>query len=163
MTKSIEKLAQRVGSELKKHDFKLVTAESCTGGGIGYWITAIPGSSLWFDRGFITYSNTAKTSMLNVSSHTLHQMGSVSEQTAREMAEGALQNSDANVSIAITGIAGPDGGTPEKPIGTVWIAYAANHLETQAFINLFSGNRHEIRNKTIMTALEKFLTYLTQQ
>jgi nicotinamide-nucleotide amidase len=162
MTTTIEKLAHMTGLALKKRAFKLVTAESCTGGGIGYWITAIPGSSAWFDRGFITYSNSAKVSMLNVSKDTLQQFGSVSQQTAREMAEGALHNSEAHISIAVTGIAGPDGGTPEKPVGTVWIAYAGRNIETNAFVRIFPGNRQDIREQTIITALENVLDYLAR-
>jgi len=156
----IDKLALSLGMELKNRGFLLTTAESCTGGGIGYWITSIPGSSAWYDRGFITYSNAAKMSMLNVSENTLQQFGSVSEQTAREMAEGALRNSDATLSIAVTGIAGPDGGSRLKPVGTVWIAFAAKTQETKAFMQIFSGNRQMIREQTIIAALNKGIYFL---
>lgn len=160
MTEEIEKLAQIIGSKLMQHHVMLAVAESCTGGGIGYAITSVPGCSAWFDRGFITYSNSAKTAMLNVSEQTLCQFGSVSEQTACEMAEGALYNSEANVSIAITGIAGPGGGTADKPVGTVWIAYAGKNLKTKAFVKIFPGNRQEVREQTIITALQELLAYL---
>ena len=156
----MENLAQSLGIELKKRSFLLTTAESCTGGGIGYWITSIPGSSTWYDRGFITYSNAAKISMLNVSKNTLQQFGSVSEQTAREMAEGALNNSDATFSIAVTGIAGPEGGTSLKPVGTVWLAFAAKNQKTQPHLQLFSGNRQTIREQTIFTALHKGIEFI---
>lgn len=156
----IETLAQRLGMELKNRSFLLTTAESCTGGGIGYWITSIPGSSEWYDRGFITYSNAAKMQMLTVSEKTLEQFGSVSEQTAREMAEGALNSSNATFSIATTGIAGPDGGSSLKPVGTVWIAFAAKMQETKAFMQIFSGNRETIREQTIITALSKGIEFI---
>jgi nicotinamide-nucleotide amidase len=156
----IEKLAQHLGDELRNRSFLLTTAESCTGGGIGYWVTSIPGSSVWYDRGFITYSNAAKMRMLNVSKNTLQQFGSVSEQTAREMAEGALSNSDATLSIAVTGIAGPDGGTSTKPVGTVWLAFAAKIRETRAFMQVFSGNRQMIREQTIITALNLAIEFI---
>ena len=163
LTIHIEKLAQTVGTELKKRRFLLTTAESCTGGGIGYWITSIPGSSMWFDRGFITYSNTAKIQMLNVSKKTLEQYGSVSEQTACEMANGALKNSNAAFSIAVTGIAGPEGGTLEKPVGTVWIALAAHNKSTTAFKHFFSGNRQIIREQTIIAALNSAVEFLLNE
>ena len=152
--------AEILGFELKKRNFLLATAESCTGGGISYWITSIPGSSAWYDRGFITYSNAAKINMLNVSKNTLQQFGSVSEQTVCEMAEGALHNSDATISIAVTGIAGPDGGTSTKPVGTVWLAFASKKQKTQTFMHIFSGNRQTIREKTIETALNNVIEFI---
>jgi nicotinamide-nucleotide amidase len=161
MNTEIKTIAQKVGLELKQHHLKLVTAESCTAGGLGYAITSIAGSSTWFDRGFITYSNSAKIGMLNVSNHTLRQHGAVSEATACEMAEGALRNSEANISIAITGIAGPDGGTPDKPVGTVWIAYAGKNLPTKAFVTIFSGDRETIREQSITVALKNILDYVS--
>lgn len=130
---------------LKQHQWKLVTAESCTGGGVSEVITSVPGSSEWFDRGFVTYSNQAKIEMLGISPQTLEQFGAVSEQTAREMAEGALNRSDAQVSLAVTGIAGPDGGTPDKPVGTVWFAWAADEIPTSAELQHFDGDRDEVR------------------
>ena len=154
MTNTLEQLAIEVGAELKNRQWKLVTAESCTGGGLAYWLTSVPGSSEWYERGFVTYSNLAKKQCLGVKAETLDQFGAVSEHTAREMAEGALQSSNANISIAITGIAGPDGGTAEKPVGTVWIAYSGIHTNTQAIQYFFSGNRQAIREKSIQTVLE---------
>ena len=122
MTASLATLAQAVGEALKKNNLSLATAESCTGGGLSYWVTSIGGSSHWFERGFVTYSNEAKVEQLSVNPTTIENYGAVSEQTACEMAEGALANSNADITVSITGIAGPNGGTPEKPVGTVWIA-----------------------------------------
>ncbi len=154
MTKTTEQLASTLGEQLKTRGWKLVTAESCTGGGLAYAITAIPGSSVWFERGFITYSNLSKMELLGVSELTLNTVGSVSEETAGEMAEGALHYSQAEVSIAITGIAGPDGATSNKPLGTVWIACAATHTSTKITHHLFSGDRSAIREQSIQAALE---------
>ncbi|OGT30226.1 MAG: hypothetical protein A3E87_00610 [Gammaproteobacteria bacterium RIFCSPHIGHO2_12_FULL_35_23] len=120
----IIKFAEEAGRKLLASKQMLVTAESCTGGGVAYAITSIAGSSAWFDRGLVTYSNIAKEELLNVSSATLITEGAVSKQTAIEMALGALENNYATVSLSITGIAGPGGGTPSKPVGTVWFAWA---------------------------------------
>src|SRR3989344_8581933 len=122
MTIMLEQLCIQLSDELKKRQWRLVTAESCTGGGLSYWITRIPGSSNWFERGFVTYSNLAKEECLGLNSQTINHFGAVSEQTVRDMAEGALRFSKAEISAAITGIAGPDGGTQDKPVGTVWMA-----------------------------------------
>jgi nicotinamide-nucleotide amidase len=149
---TLESLAIEVNKVLKEKGLKLTTAESCTGGGIGYWMTSVPGSSACFERGFITYSNEAKIEQLGVDPLSLEVFGAVSEQVAREMAEGALRHSNADVSIAITGIAGPDGGTPDKPVGTVWVAFASCTGSTQAVVDVFSGNRQEIRNLAIEKA-----------
>jgi nicotinamide-nucleotide amidase len=159
MTSTIEQLAQQLGEELRKREWKLVTAESCTAGGLAYAITAIPGSSTWFDRGFITYSNLSKEELVRVSASTLKQYGAVSEQTAKEMAQGALEQSQAQVSMAITGIAGPDGGTPDKPVGTVWFAWAGINKKMDCCSQNFSGNRNQIREKSIEFALKQLLDY----
>lgn len=148
----MEKLAGEIGNMLTKLGLTITTAESCTGGGLSYWLTQIPGSSNWFERGFVTYSNAAKMEMLGVQAQTLERFGAVSEETAREMAAGALAHSQADVSVAITGIAGPDGGSADKPVGTVWIAWQwTDHLHAQAY--LFTGSREEIRVQTINAAL----------
>jgi len=160
MTSTTEHLAQQLGEALKQRKWKLVTAESCTAGGLAYAITTIPGSSNWLDCGYITYSNRSKKAMLDVKSQTLNAFGAVSEQTAREMAEGALSKSQAQISIAITGIAGPDGGTPAKPVGTVWFAWTSTDLGTESYQNIFSGNRIKIREQSIETALKKLIEYL---
>lgn len=161
MTEVIERLVIEVSERLKTLEWKLVTAESCTGGGVAYFMTAIPGSSAWFERGLVTYSNTSKAELLGVSTISLTIFGGVSEQTAREMAEGALKNAQAQVSLAITGIAGPDGGTRDKPVGTVWIACASINSETAAWVDIFAGNRQEVRTQSIITGLQKLLEFVS--
>lgn len=160
-------LATELGQILKRQSFTLATAESCTGGWIAETITEVPGSSNWFERGFVTYSNQAKQEMLGVRAQTLETQGAVSQQTALEMAEGALLNSPANLSLAVTGIAGPDGGSADKPVGTVWIAYGimlnVNNSLTRivhAESYLFSGNRYMIRKKTVSTAITTLINIL---
>lgn len=160
MTVSIEKLAKEVGESLKECGMLLATAESCTGGGLSFWITSIPGSSEWFDRGFVTYSDASKVEILGVNPMTIETYGAVDEATAREMAEGTLRHSHADISIAITGIAGPDGGSTLKPVGTVWIAIAKRHAKTVAFDDKYPGNRQEIRMRVIERALESLIKIL---
>lgn len=150
-------LARQVGLLLKREGWSLVTAESCTGGGIAWTITEIAGSSAWFDRSFVTYSNAAKVQMLGVKPETLEKYGAVSLDTVREMAAGALTHSLADWSIAVTGIAGPDGGTAAKPVGTVYIAWQRRGESAEIAELHLTGNRHEIRNKTIRTALTGWL------
>src|SRR4051812_31201744 len=118
----IQTLVQQLGQALNTTGRIIVTAESCTGGGLAEALTSVPGSSGWFERGFVVYTNTAKREMLDVKAATLARFGAVSEQTARAMVEGALGHSNGHLAAAITGIAGPDGGTPEKPVGTVCFA-----------------------------------------
>lgn len=156
----LEQLSHKTGMALKDQDLMLVTAESCTGGGLSFYITAIAGSADWFERGFVTYSNEAKMEMLNVESGTLAEFGAVSEQTARQMAEGALTHSRADISVAITGIAGPDGGTENKPVGTVWLAFARRNHKTRTLLIHCNGNRETVRNKTIEAAFNTLLEML---
>ncbi|MFZ2315734.1 MAG: CinA family protein [Gammaproteobacteria bacterium] len=153
MSDELMELAKKVGKCLKNRGLSVTTAESCTGGGVAYWLTTIPGSSAWFDRGFITYSNEAKVNLVSVSVQTLENYGAVSEQTAREMAEGALHHSKADIAVGITGIAGPGGGSSTKPVGTVWIAWAAHGKQTIAQVNVYPGDRLAIRQQAIKTAL----------
>jgi nicotinamide-nucleotide amidase len=152
-------LAQQVGVALKEHGMALVTAESCTGGGIAQSITMISGSSEWFDRGFVTYSNTSKEEMLGVSPHTLEEHGAVSEQTVREMVDGALQYSRAQVAVSVSGVAGPTGGTPEKPVGMVWFAWATKD-SVQAVCHQLSGDRDAVRARSVQIALQGVLNLL---
>lgn len=154
MSQTREKLLLELSQALSIKTLKLTTAESCTGGGLAYWLTSISGSSAWFERGFVTYSNQAKIDMLGVPSDTLMETGAVSAATAKAMAEGALHQAQADISVAITGIAGPTGGTKEKPVGTVWFGYASHFFATQTICQVFSGNRAEIREQAILTALE---------
>lgn len=160
MDKQLIQLAGRLGEALKVNKLKIATAESCTGGLISALITEIPGSSAWFDRGFVTYSNQAKADMLKVNPETLAQFGAVSAETAEAMAEGALHNSQADWSIAVTGIAGPDGGTAEKPVGTVFLAWHKKNGACRVQKECFSGLRNNIREQTAKTALETLLKLL---
>lgn len=156
-------LAQQTGEQLEQNGLKLATAESCTGGWVGQIITAIPGSSSWYDRGFITYSNAAKQQMLHVQPQTLAQHGAVSEPTAREMAQGALIRSEAQIVIAVTGIAGPSGGSVEKPVGTVcfaWLLETAFTTSANSATCHFSGDRKTIRQQSVAMALQGMLTLL---
>lgn len=152
-------LARQLGEALRAHDMTLVTAESCTGGGIAQAITRISGSSAWFDRGFVTYSNESKEEMLGVSPETLEAHGAVSEATVREMVDGALQYSRAQVALAVSGIAGPIGGTPEKPVGTVWFAWGTNK-SVQATCHHLPGDRDTVRAKSVQIALHGVLNLL---
>jgi nicotinamide-nucleotide amidase len=156
MDAELFKLAEQVGQSLKANGKTMATAESCTGGWIAQTITEVPGSSAWFDRGFVTYSNTAKVEMLGVSPQTLETYGAVSAETATEMAAGALAHSNADVAVAVTGIAGPDGGTPEKPVGTVFIAWAHKNGTSKVVRKQLSGNRRQIRAQTVKRAIEGF-------
>ncbi|MBL8510266.1 MAG: CinA family protein [Betaproteobacteria bacterium] len=158
---SLDLLAARVGAALKARGWRLTTAESCTGGGIAEAITRISGSSTWFDYGFVTYSNAAKISLLGVGADTLAAHGAVSEEVARQMAEGALLRAGAEISVAVTGIAGPDGGTAEKPVGTVCFAWARQNEATQTETRHFDGTRAEVRRQTVIHALNKVLHNLT--
>ena len=144
---TISDSAVQLGQALKARGFMLAVAESCTGGMVAEAITSIAGSSVWFDRGFVTYSNAAKIDMLDVSSKTLEVFGAVSEQTATEMAIGALVNSEAQITGSITGIAGPDGGSPEKPVGTVCFAWAGSNLPLTSCTHWFDGNRNSVRKQ----------------
>jgi nicotinamide-nucleotide amidase len=158
----MEILAAQVGALLKSHGLMLATAESCTGGGVAQAITEVAGSSAWFERGFVTYSNLSKQQMLGVRETTLTQYGVVSEMTAREMVAGALQHSAAQVALAVTGIAGPDGGTADKPVGTVWFAWGIKDGETRAQRYQLAGNRAEVRAQSVRIALQGVVDLLNQ-
>ncbi len=145
MTNNVKK----VSVFLKNKNLKLVTAESCTGGWVAKILTDLPGSSDYFDRGFVTYSNQAKQDMLGVSKETLDAYGAVSEQVVAEMVSGALKNSSSDVAIAISGIAGPSGGTKEKPVGTVCFAWQLKDHKAETQTIRFEGNRDSIREKSV--------------
>lgn len=153
-------LAARVGARLRARGMMLATAESCTGGWVAQAVTAVGGSSAWFERGFVTYSDAAKQEMLGVSARTLAAHGAVSEQTACEMAAGALARSRAQVAVAITGIAGPSGGSPEKPVGTVCFAWAAQAGVPSAQTQHFAGDRESVRRQSVIAALQGLLQRL---
>jgi nicotinamide-nucleotide amidase len=148
-----------VGQALSARGRILVTAESCTGGLIAGAITDVPGSSAWFDRGFVTYSNQAKVEMLGVRPRTLATIGAVSEATAAEMAAGALAKSRADLAVAVTGIAGPDGGTPDKPVGTVCFAWARRGGAVATATHRFPGDRAAVRAATVATALQGLIDH----
>lgn len=154
-------LVQSASQTLRAQGFKLATAESCTGGMISAAFTDLSGSSDIFDRGFVTYSNEAKIAMLGVSPATIEAHGAVSEQTAREMCEGSLKNSLADVTIAVTGIAGPSGGTPDKPVGLVYIGLAKKKSETRIFRHVFAGDRQAVRQQTVEQALEHLMDIIS--
>jgi nicotinamide-nucleotide amidase len=153
-------LSARVAHKLRAAERRIATAESCTGGWVAKALTDVPGSSQWFECGFVTYANAAKARDLKVAEATLASFGAVSEQTVREMAEGALQVSGANVALAVSGIAGPDGGTPEKPVGTVWFCAAARQgpaTDIIAELQRFDGDRLVIRSRAVQHALRLIL------
>lgn len=154
MDNETARLARQLGTIFADLEVSLATAESCTGGWIAQVITAVPGCSGWFERGFVTYSNLSKEQMLGVRRQTLERHGAVSEQTAREMAAGALAHSNAHVSVAVTGIAGPDGGSADKPVGTVWIGWARRDAYVDATCFHFDGDREAVRRATVKAALE---------
>ncbi|MFH8135648.1 nicotinamide-nucleotide amidase [Pantoea osteomyelitidis] len=146
-------LSLMIGERLKALRATVTAAESCTGGWIAKVFTDISGSSAWFERGFVTYSNEAKQEMIGVQSATLDRFGAVSEQTVLEMAKGACFAARADYAIAVSGIAGPDGGTAEKPVGTVWFGFAAPHGKSQAFQQHFTGDREAVRRQSVAWAL----------
>lgn len=153
MSKKHDDLGLLLGLQLNKRGWTLAVSESCTGGGLAQAITAVPAASTWFDRGFVTYSNDSKKELLGVRQETLEKYGAVSEQTAKEMAEGTLKNSKADITISTTGIAGPTGGSPEKPVGTVWFGLAKKGETPQARLKHFEGDRHDIQKSAITFAL----------
>ncbi len=160
MDDELTALAAELAGRLKQAGWSLVTAESCTGGGLAQILTTIPGSSTWFERGFVSYSNLSKHEMLGVPSDLLAHHGAVSEAVAQAMAEGALRHSHAEVAVAITGIAGPGGGSADKPVGTVFIAWAAHRRRTQVRRQAFPGDRERVRRQSLAAALEGLLGYL---
>lgn len=153
----LRKLSMVVGEKLKANGQWITCAESCTGGGIAKAITDIAGSSAYFDRGFVTYSNTAKHELLGVAEDTLAAHGAVSEEVVREMAQGALHAARANVALSVSGIAGPDGGSAEKPVGTVWFGFAERSGRVLARKMHFAGDRDAVRLQATIFALQTVL------
>lgn len=156
MNEQSVQLVRQMAAQLSQNRQKICTAESCTGGLIAKTLTDLAGSSDWFDRGFVTYSNQAKSDMLGVPASMIDEYGAVSEAVATAMASGALDHSQADYAIAVTGVAGPGGGSAEKPVGTVWIGLA-NREQRLAFKCLFDGDRAAIREATLLRALEEML------
>lgn len=145
-------LAMRLGDVLQREGAQVSTAESCTGGGIAEVITRIAGSSAWFEAGFVTYSNVQKTRQLGVPESLFIQVGAVSREVVEAMARGAQQNSGARFSVAVSGVAGPGGGSPEKPVGTVWLAWAADERVVARRFQ-FLGDRQAVREQSVEAAL----------
>jgi nicotinamide-nucleotide amidase len=158
----LNSLAARVGARLKAAGALLVTAESCTGGWIAQAVTAVAGSSEWFERGYVTYSNAAKQESIGVSADTLARHGAVSEETAREMAAGALAASRASVALAVTGVAGPSGGSTEKPVGTVCFAWALRDRRPCSETRRFPGDRGEVRRQSVIRSLQGLIEVLDE-
>jgi nicotinamide-nucleotide amidase len=154
LDQQLHDLAADAGRALKARGWMLATAESCTGGWIGQCVTMVPGSSEWFDRGFITYTNAAKAEMLGVRKETLQAHGAVSEQTVREMAHGALERSRSDVAVAVSGVAGPGGGSAEKPVGTVCIGWAVRDATSCVTTLWLEGDRDAVRRQSVVAALE---------
>ncbi|MDP3584809.1 MAG: CinA family protein [Thiobacillus sp.] len=149
----LHQLATELGDKLRARGWMLATAESCTGGWVGQLLTALPGCSQWYERGFITYANAAKVEMLDVPQVTLETYGAVSEETAMAMARGALKHSHAHAALAISGIAGPGGGTPQKPVGLVCYGWALADGTVMSSICRLDGDREEIRSRAVAAAL----------
>ena len=161
MPNELYTLADTLGNRLKDLNLTLSLAESCTGGGIAKAVTDVPGSSRWFDRGFVTYSNAAKIEMLGVKPSTVDSAGAVSIETALEMAAGALIHSHADLTLAVTGIAGPDGGRDDKPVGTVFIAWQRRNQPAHGIRHHFDGNRETIRYQVTLFCLRQTLNLLS--
>lgn len=153
----LETLAAEVGALLRANGQRLAAAESCTGGWVAMCLTAIAGSSDWFERGFVTYSNAAKQEMLGVPAATLAAHGAVSEPTARAMAVGALRHSHADWALAVTGVAGPGGGSPEKPVGTVCFAWAGPGGQCDTETQHLAGDRAAVRAQAVRHVLQGLL------
>ena len=161
-TKSILQLAQQLGDALLRRGLTITTAESCTGGGIACSITDVAGSSAWFERGFVTYSNAAKTEMLGVNASVIARQGAVSEAVVIAMAKGACGQNGDDLGVAVSGVAGPDGGSLEKPVGTVWLAcYLAKEDKIHTRLLQLKGDRHAVRQQTIVAALTDCLALLS--
>lgn len=156
----LKEIARQLGKLLSVKGLKLALAESCTGGWVAKVVTDVGGSSAWFERGFVTYTNTAKQQMLGVDEETLQTHGAVSEQTVEAMAQGAIQYSDADVSMAICGIAGPEGGSAEKPVGLVCFAWLGQGMALRIDKIVFTGNREAVRRQAVAYGLKGLLEYL---
>ncbi|PWG62431.1 CinA family protein [Spiribacter halobius] len=153
-------LARDAGQRLRMAGLRLVTAESCTGGWIAKTVTDVPGSSRWFEHGLVTYSNEAKTRLLGVEPALLSEHGAVSDAVARAMARGAVAGAADTVAVAVTGVAGPEGGTPDKPVGLVWLAWADGAGRVASYCGRFEGDRMAVRRQSVVAALQGLCTFL---
>jgi nicotinamide-nucleotide amidase len=156
---AMDQLITQLFEILDKHQYKIATAESCTGGMIAAALTDMAGSSKYFERGFVTYSNEAKIEQLDVQPLTLEKFGAVSEQTARLMARGAFAHSLADIAVSVTGIAGPGGGSVDKPVGTVYIS-VCNDVDAIVHHHIFEGDRAQIRTQTVKAALQHVIHFI---
>jgi nicotinamide-nucleotide amidase len=156
-------IATTLGQLLGNRQWKITTAESCTGGGIASVITSVDGSSAWFEQGFITYSNSAKQKQLDVAEALLIKHGAVSEAVVIAMATGARKRANANVAIAVSGVAGPGGGSTDKPVGTVWLAWAIQDTDTVAKCYLFTGGRDAVRAQAVTRAIDELNKALSKK
>lgn len=158
MSRELYSLAEEIGRMLFEKGHKLVTAESCTGGWVAKCVTDVAGSSQWFDRGFVTYSDEAKMELLDVPGDVLARYGAVSSETVRKMASGALARSRAQIAVAISGIAGPDGGSEDKPVGTVWFAWQIAGRNCRTEVHHLNGDRRAVREQSVRIVLEGILS-----
>jgi len=159
---ALTEMAERVGATLLAKGVMVATAESCTGGWVAQAATSVPGSSQWFERGFVTYTNVAKQEMLGVKASTLAAYGAVSEPVVKEMVSGALRHSCAEVAVAVSGVAGPDGGTADKPVGTVWLAWQLSGAEAVTRCVQFPGDRHQVREQAVLLALQGLVVLVAE-
>ena len=156
----LHRLATTVGQLLVEKSQRIVTVESCTGGWLGKTLTEIVGSSGWYECGFVTYSNASKIQLVGVNEELIQEFGAVSEPVAKAMARGALEYTKTDIAIAITGVAGPDGGTMDKPVGTVWLAWVAENNYCKAECRIFDGDRASVREQSVSTALTGLILLL---
>ena len=158
----LSELSEEVGRVLVAHHFKLATVESCTGGWIGQSLTAVAGSSAWYERGFVTYSNASKTELVGVPRELISRWGAVSEPVVQAMARGALSHSPADLALAVTGIAGPDGGSANRPVGTVWLGWVARAGTERSEQYVFTGDREAVRRQSVIEALSGLIRFLEE-
>ena len=159
---SLPELSAEVGRVLVSQHFKLATVESCTGGWIGQSLTAAAGSSVWYERGFVTYSNASKSELVGVPRELISRSGAVSEPVVRAMARGALSHSPADLALSVTGIAGPGGGSADKPVGTVWLGWIARTGMERTEQYLFKGDREAVRRQSVVEALSGLIRFLEE-
>ncbi len=160
LSEKIIQLAEQVGERLKEKGLKVTAIESCTGGGISYALTSVAGSSDWFEYGLVTYANTAKQELVGVTAEALNQYGAVSEQVVEQMLQGGLEKTGADVAVAVSGIAGPTGGTADKPVGTVWIGVCIKKYCSKVQCFVYNGNRAAVREQSIAQALKMLIEIL---
>lgn len=160
--KPLDRMIEELAVQAKSKQMRVATAESCTGGWVAQELTALAGSSIWFDCGFVTYSNEAKQRMLGVTADLIISNGAVSEPVVVAMAKGAVERSSAELSVAISGVAGPGGGSPDKPVGTVWLAWYLKGSEVESCCYQFEGDRSEVRQQAVEQAIKGLIKQLSK-